>query len=162
MGLNKAIFFDRDGVINKELGDYIKKPEDFTVLPDVGRFMVEMRSRGYMIIVITNQGGIGKGIYTHEQYLSIENKMLSVLSKEGVVPNAVYYCPHHPSVSHCICRKLDSLLVEKALARFSIDPARSYFIGDTPRDAEAAAKSGVIPILIESNSPIFSIIEKIA
>lgn len=162
MGLYKAIFFDRDGVINKERGDYVRFPEEFVMLPDVGRFMAEMKQRGYIIIVITNQGGISKGQYTHEQYLVIEKMMLDSLKADGVLPEAVYYCPHHPSSGKCICRKPDSQMVEKAIARFSIDPSRSYFIGDTPRDVDAAEKCGVKAILIESNSPIFSIIGKIA
>ncbi|MFI5203725.1 MAG: D-glycero-alpha-D-manno-heptose-1,7-bisphosphate 7-phosphatase [Flavobacteriales bacterium] len=162
MNKNKAIFFDRDGVINKERGDYTWKTEDFHLLPEIGKFMVEMKSRGYLIIVITNQGGINKGLFTHEMYLEVEKYMLAKLAVDGVKPDAVYYCPHHPSVSNCICRKPDSLMVEKAIARFSIDPSRSFFIGDTERDTGAAKKCGVNGILIESNSPIFSIIEKIA
>jgi D-glycero-D-manno-heptose 1,7-bisphosphate phosphatase len=162
MNKNKAIFFDRDGIINKERGDYTWKPEDFEILPGVGEFMAAMKKRGYLLIIITNQGGISKGLYTHENYLEVEKIMLSFLNKQNVMPDAVYYCPHHPSVTQCICRKPDSLMIEKAISRFSINASSSYFIGDAPRDAEAALKCGVAPILIPSNSSIFSIIEKIA
>ena len=86
--------------------------------------------------------------------------MLNEFTKNTISISEIYYCIHHPDVSACICRKPDSLFVEKALARFDIDPQKSYFIGDKERDVEAGEKAGVTGILIEANVSLKTILNK--
>ncbi|MBC7425821.1 MAG: HAD family hydrolase [Bacteroidia bacterium] len=150
--MDKAVFFDRDGVLNREIGDYVCKPEDFEILPDAVETMKDAMDLGYKIFVITNQGGIGKRLYTKEILKQIHAILIEACNKQGVVITEIFYCPHHPVRSNCICRKPNSLMLEKALAKYNIDPALSWMIGDTGRDMEAAAAAGVRGYLINPNS----------
>ncbi|MDF2436220.1 MAG: histidinol-phosphate phosphatase family protein [Bacteroidota bacterium] len=151
--MNKAIFLDRDGVINTERG-YTHKLEDFVILPDLVENLQLYLKKGYLLIVVSNQSGVAKGLYTQADVETIHSFLTNELIKSDIHLSEIYYCIHHPDVSRCICRKPDSLFVEKALARFNIDPSKSYFIGDKERDVEAAEKAGVKGILIEANSPL--------
>lgn len=155
--MNKAIFLDRDGVINREMGDYVTCVDDFKINPGVGEALRKWAEAGYLLIVITNQGGIAKGLYTEKTLQVMHEKMHQALAQDDVVLTAVYHCPHHPSTGACLCRKPDSLLIEKAIARFHIDPAASFFIGDKDRDIQAGLKVGVKGIRIEANAPLDSI-----
>ena len=158
--MNKAIFLDRDGVINTERG-YTHRVEDFSILPDVAETLRIFMQRGYLLIVVTNQSGIAKELYRCEDVEAVHRHMTEELGREGIRFEEVYYCKHHPDTGKCICRKPDSLFVEKALARFDIDPAKRYFIGDKERDVQAAAKAGVEGILVESNSPLKNLLGRI-
>lgn len=149
----KAIFLDRDGVLNKELGRYVNSAEDFELLP-VAEILKKFQDAGYLLIVITNQGGISKELYDHKILSTIHQKLTDHLNNSGVKLTEIYYCPHHPDFGNCLCRKPDSLLLEKAIARFKIDKENSYFIGDNERDIEAGKKAGVKTILIPSNSDL--------
>ena len=149
--MNKAIFLDRDGVINKELGDYVYRLADLEVIAGVIDSLVELKARGYLLIVITNQSGIAKKIYGHQEVQAIHSSIAKSLEAKGVEIAAFYYCPHHPEFSNCLCRKPGSVMVEKAMARFNIDPAVSYFVGDRDRDVEAGEAVGVKGVKIEAN-----------
>lgn len=151
---NKAIFLDRDGVINVDVLDYTWKIENFQFLETVFETCREFKLRGYMLIVVTNQGGIGKDMYTHEDVAILHNHMIAKFAENRVQIDEVYYCPHHPVSGNCLCRKPESTLVEKALARFDIDPRQSYFIGDRERDVEAGESAGVKGILVEVNDAL--------
>jgi len=151
--MNKAVFLDRDGVINVERG-YTHRIEDFVILPDLVENLKLYLSKGYLLVVVSNQSGVAKGLYTQADVETIHSFLTNELTKHDIHLSEIYYCIHHPDVSKCICRKPDSLFVEKALARFDIDPSRSYFIGDKDRDVQAAEKAGVKGILIEANSPL--------
>jgi D-glycero-D-manno-heptose 1,7-bisphosphate phosphatase len=151
--MNKAIFLDRDGVINRERG-FTFRLEDFEILPGLIDSLKEFRRRGFLIIVVSNQSGIAKGLYTQADVEILHLFLNETLEKEQLAFDEIYYCMHHPDISRCICRKPDSLFIEKALARFNISPALSYFIGDKKRDVEAAQKAGVMGILIEPNTPL--------
>jgi D-glycero-D-manno-heptose 1,7-bisphosphate phosphatase len=158
--MNKAIFLDRDGVINVERG-YTHKIEDFVILPDVVEHLQLFLKKGYLLIVVTNQSGVAKNLYTQEDVETVHSFLTNELTKSNIHLSEIYYCIHHPDVSKCICRKPDSLFVEKALARFNIDPALSFFIGDKERDIQAAEKAGVQGILIPANTPLKLISGKI-
>lgn len=158
--MQKAIFLDRDGIINKEIGRYVSSEADFELNPGVPEFLKEVQSKGYLLIVITNQGGIAKGQYSHETLAAVHAKMQSALPE--ILFTEIYYCPHHPDFGKCLCRKPGSLLVEKALARFTIDPVKSYFIGDKERDIQCATTAGVKQaILLESNTNLMAIVNQI-
>ena len=159
---SKAIFLDRDGVINHERGDYVWLVDDLIINDGVVEFLQELRSRDYLFFIITNQSGISKELYTHEEVNEVHRYIKDHFASYGIRFTEIYYCPHHPIVTQCLCRKPGSLLVEKAVARFNIDPAQSYFIGDRERDIEAAKGAGVNPILIPSNAPLGDYLSMIA
>ena len=159
--MNKAIFLDRDGVINFERG-YTHRLEDFVILPDLIEVLQIFKQRGYQLIVISNQSGIAKNLYLQSETEMLHAYLKDELKKNNVILDEIYYCVHHPDVSKCICRKPDSLFVEKALARFNIDASKSYFIGDKERDTEAGEKVGVKGILIEANISLKTILNQIA
>src|SRR5688572_26286768 len=159
---NKAIFLDRDGVINLDVLNYTWKLNEFTFLPGVFESCRRFQELGYKMIVITNQGGIAKGLYSHEDVEKLHSKMVDSFKEEGVHISEVYYCPHHDAFGKCLCRKPGSLLVEKALARFEIDPALSFFIGDRDRDIMAGEAVGVKGILVEVNSDMRNVLDLIS
>lgn len=156
----KAVFLDRDGVINFERG-YTHRLEDFVILPDLIEVLQLLQQKGYLLIVVSNQSGIAKGLYKQSEVEILHKFMLDEFTKNGIKLSEIYYCVHHPDVSKCICRKPDSLFVEKGLARFNIDAKKSYFIGDKERDTEAAEKAGVKGILIEANISLKTILNQI-
>jgi len=158
--MNKAIFLDRDGVINKEIG-YVYRVEDFILTGDIMESLRKLQDAGFIFIVVTNQSGIAKELYTHEDVKLVHTYMLSLMKENRISISEIYYCPHHSDVEPCICRKPDSGMLEKAIARFNIDVSRSFLIGDKERDIQAAEKAGVKGILIEADSPIKEIAEKI-
>ncbi|HET6225483.1 MAG TPA: HAD family hydrolase [Bacteroidia bacterium] len=158
--MNKAIFLDRDGVINVERG-YTHRLEDFVILPDVMEVLQEWQNQNFLLIVITNQSGIAKGLYTQEDVECLHSFLMDEFKKHRIRISEIYYCTHHPDVCNCICRKPNSLFVEKGLARFNIDPKQSYFIGDKDRDVEAARKGGVEGILIPSNASLKTVVNRI-
>jgi D-glycero-D-manno-heptose 1,7-bisphosphate phosphatase len=160
--MNKAVFLDRDGVLNKEQGDYVCSMNEFEVLEHNFKPLRELQDRGFLLIVVTNQGGIAKGWYTEETLQKMHNKLREEYAKHGVYFQEMYYCNHHPEyTSNCLCRKPGSILLEKAIARFDIDKSSSYFIGDRERDVEAGEAAGVTGILIDSDQPISEIMHLI-
>ena len=158
---NKAVFLDRDGIINMERGEYTYRPEDFVFVEGMIESLQLFQAQGFRLIVISNQSGIAKGIYTLEDVEILHRTLMNHMKENGIVIDEIYYCPHHPDISACICRKPDSLLIEKALARFRISPSLSFFIGDRERDVKAAEKAGVKGILVESNSSLKEVVKEI-
>ncbi len=151
--MQKAIFLDRDGVINDPKDNYyVWKKEDFYFNEHIVKPLKKYQENGYIIIVISNQGGISKGEYKKEDTNKLHNYMCDIFEKHRLKITEIYYCPHHDSIEKCLCRKPDSLMLEKAIARFNIDAEKSIFIGDSERDIEAAEKVGVKGILIKKNA----------
>lgn len=151
--MQKAIFLDRDGVINNTKDKYyVYKKDDFYLNKDIFKSLKQYLDNGYLLIVISNQGGISKGIYEKADVENLHLFMLNELKKENIKITEIYYCPHHNKIENCICRKPNSLLIEKAIARFNIDINNSYFIGDSERDILSAQKAGIKGFLIEKNS----------
>ncbi|MCB0381036.1 MAG: HAD family hydrolase, partial [Flavobacteriales bacterium] len=141
--LRKIIFLDRDGVINVERGDYTYKIEDFKFVDGLFSALEKLKQRGFEFVVITNQGGISKKIYNHNDLFLVHSHMREQFTKHNIPLLAVFYCPHHNEIEKCICRKPDSLMLEKAIAKYQIDVSNSYFIGDSERDILAAQKVNV-------------------
>lgn len=152
--MKKAIFLDRDGVINHDPGDYTTSITEFTILPDVIPTLVRWTQAGYVIVVITNQGGIAKGRYTFEDFYEIDAYMKAEFLKAKISYVETYFCPHHDAISRCLCRKPHSGMIEKALAKHGIDPDHSVMIGDKWRDLEAAEGAGVKGIKIDVNQSL--------
>ncbi len=148
---NKAVFLDRDGVINKEKGYYIQTIHEFEINEGVKTFLKNVKAKGYLVILITNQGGIGKGMYKKQDVDAIHEHLRKELAKENIAIDEIYYCPHHPVSGNCLCRKPGSLMIEKALARFNIDTEASFLVGDSDRDILAAQKAGIKAFKIPAN-----------
>jgi D-glycero-D-manno-heptose 1,7-bisphosphate phosphatase len=158
--MKKAIFLDRDGVINVERG-FTYRLEDFVILPDLIEVLQLFLEKGYLLIIVSNQSGVAKNLYKQTDVEIIHSFLLNEFAKNNITISEVYYCIHHPDVSRCICRKPDSLFIEKGLARFDINASQSYFIGDKERDVEAGEKAGVKGILIEANISLKTILDQI-
>ncbi len=148
----KAIFIDRDGVINKEVS-LLHKIEDFELLPGVARAIKKINDSEFLAIVITNQPVVARGLSTIEELEEIHKKMESLLGKERAKLDAIYYCPHHPDKGfpgenpkykiECNCRKPKIGLVKRAEKDFNIDLKSSYFIGDSFRDILCGKNAGL-------------------
>ncbi len=134
--MNKAVFIDRDGVINKDLHGYVVDPKDFEFLPGSIEALKKLQKIDYKLIIVTNQSGIGKGLYTKDDLIAVHNYMLSLLKREGIKLDAIYYCPHSPE-ENCNCRKPATGMLERAVKDFNIDPTSSFMIGDKTSDIKA-------------------------
>lgn len=159
--MKRAVFLDRDGVINFERGDYTWSVDHFKMNPGVPEALRYFQAKGFMLIIITNQGGIAKGIYRHSDVHVIYDTIREQLRKSGVFIDDMYYCPHHPDFTKCLCRKPLGLLLERAIARYEINAQSSYFIGDHQRDLLAGHAAGVKSIQIPSNSDLRLIIPQV-
>ena len=144
-----CIFLDRDGVINRDRVNYAYRLSDFEILPRVPEALRRLKAAGYRLVIVTNQSGIAKGIYTREQMQTCHNFMNMVT---GHLVDEIYYAPHHPSVSESLTRKPDSLMFERAVAKFDIAPTRSWMIGDKERDLVPAQKLGIPGILVDGET----------
>ena len=148
---NKAIFLDRDGVLNVEVGTYVWEPDNFLVCEGVPESLARLKAAGYLLIVVTNQAGIAKKLYTAAEVRACHAKLQAAC---GGIIDALYFSDAHPSVSESILRKPDSGLLEKATARFHLDPAQCWIVGDRLRDMQAGAAIGVRGVLVgEEENP---------
>jgi len=162
MPKQKAVFLDRDGVLNRELGDYVCKFEDFHVHEHNFKPLKELQNRGYILLIATNQGGLAKGWYTEEVLNQMHDHLKEEYSKYGISFTDVYYCPHHPNFTgECDCRKPKPGMLLKGIADHNIDPSKSYFVGDKFTDVEAAEAAGMTGIKIEIDQPLQEILHLI-
>jgi D-glycero-D-manno-heptose 1,7-bisphosphate phosphatase len=159
--MKKAVFLDRDGVINNGDLYYTYKKEDFVFNDDVFTSLRLLEKHNYLLIIITNQGGIAKGIYSKNDVDILHQHMLNEFKNEQINITEVYYCPHHDSIENCICRKPNSGNIEKAIARFNIDRKQSFLIGDSQRDIEAGTKAGLTCFKIDKNESIRDVCDTI-
>lgn len=139
--MNKCVFLDRDGVLNEDRTDYVYRVEDFIIPAGVPEALRLLKDAGYLLIVITNQAGIAKGLYTRDDVMAC----YAYLQEQcGHVIDDIYYCPHHPNYdTQSLTRKPESLLLEKAMAKYNITADESWMIGDAARDMKAGKRVGV-------------------
>lgn len=153
--MRKAVFLDRDGTLNPDPG-YISDPDDFELFPGVAPALALLKKAGYMLILITNQSGISRGLISPEQLTMVHEKMQNLLATADVTLDAIYFCPHHPDfppingVSDCNCRKPRPGMVLQAISDFDIDSDKSYLIGDRTNDIQVAINARVQPVCIRS------------
>ncbi|WP_080059686.1 D-glycero-alpha-D-manno-heptose-1,7-bisphosphate 7-phosphatase [Spirosoma aerolatum] len=148
--MNKCIFLDRDGVLNEDRTDYVYRVEDFIIPDGVPEALRLLKEAGYLLIVITNQAGIAKGLYTRDDVMTCYNYLQDQCGK---LIDDIYYCPHHPKYdTESLTRKPGSLLLEKAIAKYNIRPDASWMIGDAPRDMQAGKRVGVRTIRIATEA----------
>lgn len=158
---HKAVFLDRDGVINDGSLYYTYKIEDFSINPDVLEALKLLCDNAFKLIIISNQSGIAKNIYTKHDVDTVHAYMKSVFEKTGITIDGIYYCPHHPDVSDCECRKPKSKMLLDAIADHDIAIENSYMIGDSERDIIAAERLGIRAFKISRNESILNICKRI-
>jgi D-glycero-D-manno-heptose 1,7-bisphosphate phosphatase len=144
-----ALFLDRDGVINYNRADYVKNWSEFEFLPGVLDALSLFSQLDWLIIVVTNQSAIGRGLVEEETVRQIHQRMLDSVKSAGGLIHHVFYCPHHPA-ENCDCRKPKPGLLLHAKERLHIDLARSVLIGDALTDLDAARAVGCLPILVKT------------
>jgi D-glycero-D-manno-heptose 1,7-bisphosphate phosphatase len=160
--MNKAVFFDRDGVINNNSHHYyIFKEEQLEIIPEVCKAIKRLQTAGFLIIVVSNQGGIARGLYDVAHVDRLHSIIQEKMQAEGAHIDNFYFCPHHNKIGKCLCRKPQPLLLQKALAAHGIDASKSFMIGDSDRDVEAAHRAGIKAFKVESNTSAMPIVDKI-
>ncbi len=138
---NKCIFLDRDGVLNVDRVDYVYRIEEFIIPPGVGEALRALKDAGYLLVIITNQSGIAKGIYKREDVYMIHQ---AIQDGTGVELDDIYFCPYHEKFdSHSLTRKPGSLMIEKAAAKYEVDMDASWMVGDHERDITAGTRAGL-------------------
>jgi len=159
----KALFLDRDGVINIEK-DYLYKIEDFEFIDGIFELCRYYQKLGFIIVVVTNQSGIARGYYSEDDFDKLTSWMLSEFSAHGIDIKKVYYCPHHPDISGaCSCRKPNPGMFLSASKDLNIDLKNSILVGDKERDIKAALNAGLTTVYLfdESSSVAISDASKI-
>lgn len=138
----RAAFLDRDGTIIRDT-QYLNDAAQMELLSGAAGAIHRLNANGILVVVVTNQSGIARGLISTEQYERVEQALESALRAEDARVDATYMCPHHPDFSGpCDCRKPGVLLFQQAIADLSIDPTRSAFIGDRWRDVEPGTRLG--------------------
>ncbi len=155
MARKPAVFLDRDGVINKEV-DHLNKVSDLRLLPGAARALATLNRLGFLVVVISNQGAVAKGMLTLEGLEEINCELLRRLALRGARIDAMYHCPHHPEATiekyrvKCVCRKPSPGMILEAAKSLNIDLKKSFFIGDTTADILAGKRAGLATILVKT------------
>lgn len=150
-----AVFLDRDGTLNKEV-NYLHKIENFEWIPGAPEAIRRLNELGVSVLVVTNQSGVARGYYDEETVDQLHTWMNEQLAEIGAQIDAFYYCPYHPegtvekyrALSHC--RKPNSGMFEEAIQKWSVDPARSFVVGDKNTDLIPGNELGMTTILVRT------------
>jgi len=149
----RAVFLDRDGTINREVG-YLDDPDRLVLLPGAARAIRRINEQSIPVVVITNQSGIARGYFGEERVEAIHDRLREKLKNEGAHLDGIYFCPHHPEgklpeyAKSCACRKPGTALVEKAAEDLGIDLKASFMVGDHVKDMELAGNAGMTSIMV--------------
>jgi D-glycero-D-manno-heptose 1,7-bisphosphate phosphatase len=150
---NRAVFLDRDGTINVEKG-FVHREEDLEFVDGAAEALGCLNRAGYLVVVITNQSGVARGLYGEDDVHRLHRYMNAELGRRGAHVDRFYFCPHHPEApdpayrKDCECRKPNPGMVLRAMEELAIDRSPSYLIGDRLRDICAGKRAGVTSILI--------------
>lgn len=159
---SKAIFLDRDGVlIDNSYHYYIWKTDQVKLIEGVIANLKLLSERAYHLFIVSNQGGIARKLYSKSDAQQIHSLLLNKFRENGIHITDINFCPHHPEIENCLCRKPQPLMIEKLLAKYKIDPEYSYFIGDSESDMKAASKAGIKGIHIPPNQNMRPFIEQL-
>jgi D-glycero-D-manno-heptose 1,7-bisphosphate phosphatase len=148
-----AAFLDRDGTLNVEAG-YLNHVDRLELIDCAAEAVALLRKHGLKTIVVTNQAGVARGYFPEEHLSRLHAKLQRLLGEQGAELDAIYYCPHHPDVGdppyrqNCDCRKPKLGMIHRAETEFSIDPHRSYMVGDKISDVNFGKKAGCKSILL--------------
>ena len=147
----KLVILDRDGVINKDSSTFIKSPEEWIPIKGSLEAIARLSQAGYEVVIITNQSGVGRGLFSADMLAQIHVRMIDYVQQYGGKIQSVLFCPHHPN-DECECRKpLDGLYQELA-SRLNINYSGVYSVGDSVRDLLAAKKAGASPVLVKTGN----------
>jgi len=138
---NKALFLDRDGVINIDYG-YVYQIEKFAFTKGIFELLQLFLKKGYLLFIVTNQSGIGRGYYTQDDFFAVTEHMLAEFAKRKIRISEVKYCYHAPE-ENCACRKPQTGMVDAILKEYEIDLENSWLIGDKQSDIDLAINSGI-------------------
>lgn len=157
--IDKAVFLDRDGVINID-NNYVNKIEDFEFKDGIFESLIHLQKLGYRLFIITNQSGIGRGYYTLQDFRNLMSWVLKKFEEKNIYISQIEFCPHHPNLN-CDCRKPKTGMIENILKNYSIDLKNSWLIGDKNSDIQCGINSKIKnTILIRpKNSKVEGIIE---
>jgi D-glycero-D-manno-heptose 1,7-bisphosphate phosphatase len=148
-----AVFLDRDGTLNEE-GGYLNHVDRFKLIEGAAEAVALLNSHGLKTVVVTNQSGVAHGYYPETHLARLHDKMQRLLWESGAQLDAIYYCPHHPTVGEppylqeCDCRKPGLGMIRRAAEELSVDPKNSYMVGDKISDIEFGRKAGCTSILV--------------
>ena len=148
---NRLIFLDRDGVINRDSPEYIKNADEWRPIPGSLEAIAELTKRGERTVIITNQSGVGRGLYSLDTLQSIHDKMLELIENHGGKIEKIYFCPHKPD-ENCPCRKPKTGMLEQARKDFDPDFSESYMIGDSLKDIQLGLQMGCKTILVKTGN----------
>lgn len=151
--MKKALFLDRDGVINIDK-NHVYKIKDFEFLDGIFELCRYFQDLGFIILVITNQAGIAKGYYSESDFNKLTNWMIGEFKKRNIVISKVYHCPHHPDFSTCDCRKPKPGMIFEAFKEFNLDLENSFLFGDKESDLEAGKRAGINNLYLIKNNKI--------
>ena len=146
---SKLIILDRDGVINHDSDQFIKSPEEWQALPGSLEAIARLCREDYRVVVVTNQSGISRGLFTINTLNRIHQKMFDELHRCGGEISAIFFCPHSDS-DNCDCRKPKPGLFLELSSRLKCNIQNVFAVGDSPRDFQAAAAAGARPVLVET------------
>jgi histidinol-phosphate phosphatase family protein len=156
----RAVFLDRDGVINDNLTvPYVSKWEEFKFLPGVVEAIRQLNDKNALVLVATNQSAVGRGMLTEGGLKRIHERMIKALDDQGARIDGVY-CPHGPD-DGCSCRKPRTGLLDQAAKKFNIDFKDSWFIGDSESDMEAGRKKGLKTRLLKKGEPLLDAVKQV-
>ncbi|MFW9772371.1 MAG: D-glycero-beta-D-manno-heptose 1,7-bisphosphate 7-phosphatase [Candidatus Thorarchaeota archaeon] len=145
---NKAIFLDRDGVINEEV-NHLSNPDNLQFIEGSIEALKILKDLGYLLIVITNQAGIAKGYFSEAILDEIHDKMKRILYENNVILDAIFFCPHHPDFTGpCNCRKPNPGMILKARDKYNINLRESFMVGDTLNDIETGLRAECQTVLV--------------
>lgn len=147
----RAVFLDRDGTIAR-YRVYCRNPQEFDLLPGAGNAIRSLNRAGFLVMVMTNQSAISRGMITRQTLEAIHQKMHRELAKYGARVDAVYFCPHHPD-DGCVCRKPQIGMITQAAQEWNLSLKRSYAIGDRHLDVQTGQAAGATAILVRSGHP---------
>lgn len=143
-----AVFLDRDGTIIEDTG-YVHEPGKVKLLPGAGEAIRNLNEGGYLVVTVSNQSGIARGMYGVAEYAAVQRRLTELLEPHGARIDGAYFCPHHPRFTGpCDCRKPGPKLFRDAAAALDIDLAQSWWVGDRLTDVEPAAELGGHGILV--------------
>ncbi|MDQ1560460.1 MAG: D-glycero-D-manno-heptose 1,7-bisphosphate phosphatase, partial [Pyrinomonadaceae bacterium] len=151
----RAVFIDRDGTISEEVG-YVNHPSRYRVFPYAAEAIKRLNEAGWLAVLVTNQAGVARGYFTEDVIGAVHTLLAQELERGGARLDAIYYCPHHPSVGEppyrfdCDCRKPRPGLIRRAAADLDIDLATSWMVGDRYGDTELARNAGTRAALVLS------------
>ena len=158
---NKAIFLDRDGVINRKRDNYVKSIKELEIFPDIGEGILKLKKMGFLIIVITNQSAINREILTVDELEKIHLTIQRFLEEKNCKIDKFYFCPHRPD-ENCNCRKPKPGLLLQAINDFSINASESWMIGDCLTDIQAGEKVGCKTILLKEDLSFLQFVKNVA